>query len=262
MKIAIVGANGFIGLRLFNHLKNKYDTTPITRQTLDLLDYNIVKDYLKKHKFDVIINAAAKMTTRENLEDLRNNLTIFYNFFNNSDHFKMFIDTGSGAELDRTKNINLVDEDDIFKRLPSDSYGLGQNLKSRAVREKDNFFTVRIFNCFGKGELETRIFPKILNSTDFNLFNDRYFDFFYIEDLFLVTEFYLHNKPVFKDINLVYNEKFKISEVINKFINYKNLNCKMKIQSTSDLHYTGNGSKLSSLALPLLGLEYGLKNYS
>jgi GDP-L-fucose synthase len=169
----------------------------------------------------------------------------------------------SGAEYDRTRNINNVREQEIFDRLPLDSYGFGQNIKSRLCVETENFYNLRIFNCFGQGEIATRIFPKLLNDTldGFAVSDNRYFDYFYIKDLLTVVEHYVNEDDLVKDINCVYTQKHKISTVVEKFMQYQNIKKHMTVVSESQSNYTGDGTQLADLNLPLHGLDQGLFEY-
>lgn len=262
MKIAVLGSRGFIGSNLSSYLKDYYKVFDITRDTVNLLDPRQVKDLLRENKFDVVLNCAAKMTNDATLDDARNNLGMFMNFYENSHYFGKFINTGSGAEFDRTKNINLKLEEELFNEMPLDSYGWGQNLKSRLCYDKDNFYTIRIFNCFGKGEPEGRIFPRYLSKSEtIKITNDRYFDYFGIQDLCTVIKSCIEDSWDFKDVNAVYEDKYKISEVLSKFCEFNGLDKDFEICSVSNNNYTGNFEKLKSLNLPLLGLNTALKNY-
>lgn len=262
MKIAILGSNGFVGSSLVNYLKHNHEVIPVNRNVLDLLDGCKVKDFLKDHKFDVVLNCAASMTNNESILDARNNLGMFMNFYDNRNLFGKFINTASGAEYDRETNIDSAEEDLIFQRMPKDSYGWGQNMKSRICAQTENFYNIRIFNCFGRGELVTRIFPRLLNNREkFIITNDRYFDYFSINDLCKVVENCVNNNWIIKDVNAVYKTKYKISETLDKFCKLKNLNSNFYIESTSTNNYTGAADKLMSLQIQLSGLDESLKNY-
>jgi nucleoside-diphosphate-sugar epimerase len=262
MKVAVLGSRGFVGSSLSQYFDSKYQITPITRDVLDLLDPYKVKDFLKVHKFDVILNCAAVMTDNNSLHDVRNNLGIFMNFYDNSDYFGKFINTGSGAEFDRETDINNASEDLIFDRLPKDSYGFGQNIKSRLCYKKNNFYTLRIFNCFGLGEQSTRLFPRIISSTqELKIDNDRYFDYFSIQDLSTVVENCIENDWKIKDCNCSYEEKYKISDAARLFCNTNNINKRIFILSESSKNYNGNPDNLKSLGINLLGLEESFKKY-
>jgi hypothetical protein len=63
------------------------------------------------------------------------------------------------------------------------------------------------------------------------------------------------------DINAVYTEKYKISEVLNMFCSANGLEPDFNIISTSSTNYTGNGEKLQSLGIKLNGLHDGLSGY-
>lgn len=262
MKIAVLGARGFVGSNLTNYLSQKHTVTAVTRDKVDLLDPSEVSDFLTKHNFDVIVNAAAVMTGDDVFADTRNNLGIFMNFYDNAHLFKKFINLASGAEYDRTKNIDNAEESLIFERMPQDSYGFGQNIKSRLAAEKPGFYNLRIFNCFGKGESETRIFPRFLKKkSKFEITGDRYFDFFSIQDLCKVVESFIDNNHVVYDVNCVYMNKYKISEVVELFAEVKGIKSNFKVLSTSDNNYTGSGEILDSLCIELDGLEQGFKDY-
>jgi nucleoside-diphosphate-sugar epimerase len=262
MKVAVLGARGFVGSSIASHLLHNHVVTPVTRDTVNLLDPVAVKEYLKTKCFDVIVNCAAVMTNDESLHDARNNLGMFMNFYNNSHLFGKFINTGSGAEFDRSTSIDCVPESDLTTYMPTDSYGWGQNIKSRLCLEKDNFYTIRIFNCFGRGEPATRIFPRFLNQGSMEISNDRYFDYFSIQDLqTIVTHCAETDWGTVKDVNAVYHTKYKISEVLGKFCDLNNLEPNFKVVSASDNNYTGRDIGLEQLSIPLTGLDYGLKNY-
>lgn len=263
MKIAVLGANGFVGSRIAKHLDKTNKVVKVTRKTLDLLDSSKVKQYLDKEQFDTVINAAAVMTDNTALADTRNNLGIFMNFYNNRTLFNRFINLGSGAEFDRTQNIEQAKEQTIYDCLPQDSYGFGQNIKSRLAADTPGFYNLRIFNCFGKGEITTRIFPRLLeNKQDtFDITDDRYFDYFSIQDLCTVVENFVVKTQVIFDVNCVYKEKYLISQVAQKFIDAHSLKSKLNIVSTSRNNYTGSSENLYSLDIPLQGLDQGIRNY-
>lgn len=260
MKIAIIGSNGFVGSNITNYLKTKHTVIGVTRQTVNVLDYYQLRQFLTKNMFDCIVICAATMAN--NIYDIQNNLGILTNFYNNRLLFGRLINTASGAEYDRSRDINCSDEQEIFKILPSDYYGLGQNLRSRLCVDTDNFYNLRIFNCFGQNEISTRIFPRLLQSKkDFIVYDDRYFDYFGIHDLCKVMDYYLDQTPQYKDINCVYDKKQLISQTIQEFNNIHKLGKNITVQNTSQNNYTGSHCKLYTLGLNLLGLTKSLQNY-
>ena len=261
MKIAVIGARGFVGRNLVQHLSRNHEVHAVARDTVNLLDPSASCDYFELHQFDCVVNAAAVMTNETLLHDTYNNLGLFMNLYNNRTLFGKLINLASGAEFDRRQNINNVNEDTVVNSMPVDSYGFGQNVKSRISHNTDNFYTLRIFNCFGTGELATRLFPGILAAKDtVKITNDRYFDYFSIQDLCQVVENFSINTYAVKDVNCVYQEKLLISQVAEKFISIKRLPLNVEIISTSSNNYTGNGDRLASLGFDLDGLDTAFQN--
>lgn len=80
--ILITGINGFVGSALLNNLRKEYNIIGIGRKNFDydypyvycdLIDSNNLEfaiDKLKQYKIDIIIHAASKMASNENVNDI------------------------------------------------------------------------------------------------------------------------------------------------------------------------------------------------
>jgi len=79
MKIAVIGANGFVGSSLYKHFSKKYNTVPVTRSTVDILNLDNLKKYLSDNTFDTIVICAG--TVQNNITYLHNNLVLIINFY-------------------------------------------------------------------------------------------------------------------------------------------------------------------------------------
>ena len=265
MKIAVLGSRGYLGSYISNRLiSKKYDVLPITREALDLTNYNAVVNWLTQNRPNIIINCATagrNSLTSTSYSDVQNNLGIFLNFFNNSQYFDRFINIGSGAEFDITTDINHANENDILTITPAESYAYSKNIISRLVLEKDNFYTIRLFGCFDISEPSNRLLKKI-SSNDFMEINDRQFDYVSARDFFQLLEYYLNENRLIKDINCVYSKKISLSELLEQFIDIHNINRNFNISPVVGKNYTGSSVNLESLNLNLDGLYSGLTSYS
>lgn len=264
MKICILGGNGLVGSTLVKNLPHRYIIHYPNRSELNLFDTKNVSNYFDKNNFDVVINCAADTRSQMVVPNdvLSNNVNIFLNLYKNKDKFKKFINFGSGAEFDRNFNIDNVCEEELFNKFPNDIYGMSKQICSKISYITDNFYTLRLFGVFGITEPNTRLLKKVIAKTGMTL-QDRFFDYYYVEDVTPVIEYYINEEnPKYKDLNLVYNQKIKLSDFVIKYCNFHNIDYNhISITETLEKSYTGNSEKLNSLNLKLLGLDEGLKNY-
>jgi nucleoside-diphosphate-sugar epimerase len=263
MKVAVLGSSGFLGRFIANQLQSDgYEVFPMTRDTLSLTNHAEVRDWLTKNRPDAVINCATAGRKTVNdvvFEDVQNNISIFLNFYNNSELFGKFINVGSGAEFDTRQHIDMASEGDILISTPASSYGYSKNVISRMVLGQANFYTLRLFGCFDVSEPEGSLLKKCL-SDEFVCVQDRAFDYFSAKDFYRVVEHYLNNQVLIKDINCVYQEKHNLMAILDKFREYHRLFVTLDI-TPNGKNYTGNGDLLASLDISLDGLEQGLKDY-
>jgi nucleoside-diphosphate-sugar epimerase len=258
MKVAVLGAGGFLGKIICEYLRvNGYTVLPITRLELNLTDFISVRDWLDRNLPDAIINCATSGGKQRMgdalLDDVQNNLTIFLNFYNNCQYFNKFINVGSGAEFDHSSNVDNAKEEDILKVSPKDSYGYAKNVISRLCLNHNKFCTLRLFGCFDSSDPDFRLFKKFLNNEPLDLV-DRKFDYFSAQDFCRVIDYYLNNQVEHRDINCVYKDKLYLSEILNQFK-------PVEISKTTDNNYTGDGSRLAKLGIKLAGLTQSIKEY-
>ena len=134
-------------------------------------------------------------------------------------------------------------------------------ISKRIAYNNKNIINLRIFGVFDEFENETRFIKanitRLLNDKDILIHKDKYMDYIYMEDLLVTIDYLINNKIDVKDINMVYKNKIKLTEIGKILCNKlnKNFNCKYIYE---DFDYTGDGHNLESLNLNLLGLEEGI----
>lgn len=264
-KILLLGGSGLVGSFLKGALCDDYAVYAPTSLDLDLLDADAVKYFFRNNYFDVVINCAANTNSQMtpfNDQAFKDNISMFNHVWLEREHYGRLINFGSGAEFDRSRGIFNASEEQLFASTPYDHYGMSKNTISRAIFDTDNFYTLRLFGVFGPQEPEYRLLQKV-KSGESVVLEDKYFDYFYIEDILPVVHYYIETeKPKFKDINLVYPTKTLLSYFVKQFCQIHNLDRKnIKLSATHGLNYTGNSKRLEELELTLAGYKQGLERY-
>jgi nucleoside-diphosphate-sugar epimerase len=266
-KILILGSSGFIGKSLYELLdKQKYDINACNHQVLDATKLNDLKACLEFWKFDYVINCAmsgeGRLLKQDSPECFYNNILIQENLLYLKDYYKKLIVFSSGAQEDRTKDVNNLKEGE-FGPPPNNIYSLAKYVNAKRVIGNDKVINIRIFNVFGKYEKDNRFIKscinKCTNKEDISIWGSKFFDFFYIKDLNTLVEYYIDNPPTkYEEINAVYNDKFTLYQIAllitdlcgktNIDINEKDIN----------KNYYGSGYKLANLQLRMMGLRNGV----
>jgi GDP-L-fucose synthase len=269
MRILITGSNGFIGRYLKQYLSVQHDIVAPSSKELDLTNEYAVSAFFKDCYFDTVIHAAVK--GRNNVTDQSDNLCneiviMFENLFQHSKHYNQFIHFGSGAEFGLNQSIDNVHEDDVLKCFPKESYGLGKNIVARAIKVIPNFYNLRVFSCFDPSESESRLITKFKKTVEeekvFEIDQDRYVDFVTLHDIAVVVDAVLNNQITDNDINIVYQQKMLVSDILYKYCKINNIDInRVIVTGHSNKNYTGNGDRLAKYNLNLEGMVPTLQRY-
>jgi nucleoside-diphosphate-sugar epimerase len=200
MRVCILGAGGFVG----KNLVRDTDWVGLTRQDLDLTNQDAVEDYFKTHTYDVVVHCAVIGGSRLAADDgwvTHKNLLMFENVVR---VFKgQLIYFSSGAALRGNP--------------PTDPYGLSKWIIDRRIETIPNAYSLRIWGCYGPGELPTRFSAVCKSDGHVIIERDRYFDFIDIEDVRKIVYEYVHGYLTDKQYNLVYPEKLLLSQWAERF---------------------------------------------
>lgn len=249
IKILITGANGYVGKSLYAALKDNHEVATITRKNCDLTNSEDVNFYFLDTWFDVVIHCAVKGGSRlqvDNWSVMDDNLKMYYNLLNNKNHFDKFINIGSGAELF-----------DYFT-----PYGMSKRVISESIYVKDNFYNIRVFGVFDENELDTRFIKsnikRYINHKPMEIHENKFMDFFYMQDLIKVIEYYIKEKTTPKEFDCVYSDAtwslFGLTTIINDLNNYK-----VEIIYDDKIVDDYTSKSRNKLPIKFIGLREGIK---
>lgn len=264
-KILITGYKGFIGNNLYNYLKefrqNECEVIGIGRE-VDLFDPENVKSFLLKHDFDIIIHCAIEGGSRHKKDDLgvtKRNLQVYKNIRMN--FLGYIINMSSGAEFDVRNDILEFEETMLTETMPMDPYGISKNMIARINHFKGA--NLRIFNVFAENENNTRFITsnirRYINNQPMVIHQDKWFDFFYIKDLYYVLDFVINNIRSY-DLNMSYKTKYKLSDICNIINNLSDNKVDINIETQGiGNSYTGSSVKLyNTIPFGFIGLEQAI----
>lgn len=200
MKVCVLGAGGFVGKNLIKGM----NWVGVTRQDLDLTDQRAVEKYFRENKYDVVIHCAVIGGSRLKKDEgdvIYKNILMFENVVR---VFKgRLIYFSSGAALRGNP--------------PTDPYGLSKWIIDKRIKTIDDAYSLRIWGCYGPGELSTRFSAICKEKGHVVIDKDRYFDFVDIEYVRKIVFDYVHGYLRDKEYNLVYPEKLLLSQWAERF---------------------------------------------
>jgi len=254
MKILLTGANGVVGKILHLHLAPWHSVRALQgRADLDLMDRAATNEFFTGNQFDVVIHCAvagADAVTSTAPSITHTNLVMWDNLKSNYRSFNRLINIASGCELGAGPERS---ETELTKQLPLLPYGLSKNIIARDVLQTDGWYNLRLFGLIA----QTRLFWKLQEAviegkTKFDIYDDKYMDYIHEDDLAKIVRTYVESKiTLLNDVNMVYEKKYKVSEVVTRYIDDMGFDIELNILNTLEDHagYTGDGTRLAQLGI-------------
>ena len=251
MDIVITGASGVVGKILTMHLSPWHNVIPLNgHNEVDLMDPTSVDNFFFARRFNAVIHCAvagAKDVNDTSPSITHRNLTMYENIKRNYNGFDKLINIASGCELGYGGNKQEIE---LRNQLPVTPYGLSKNLIARDVMKQVEWHNLRLYGLISN----TRVFWKVWDLADKGEKEieivDKYMDYISEDDMVKIVRYFTetHFIPE-KDVNMVYQEKKKVSEVLKEYIKDHNLDIEVKVTQTapSSEDYTGDGYRLARM---------------
>ncbi len=238
-KFLIIGANGLLGSNIVKYLKkNQIKYKRIARRNsdfnLDLKNFNKLKNYFIKNKFDIVINCAAKVNIdfcEKNYEEAKLiNFKLVKCLYNLSKlhNFKLVHISTDQVYNQKKRELN----DEKSRIFPTNKYSALKIKSEKILKNKKNCLIIRTnFTGKKKNSFIDWLIKSIRNERTINLFSDMYtstIDAFtcakIIIRLSLLTSNGVYNLGT---KNMISKKQFAIyvSKLLRKKINYKTTSC-------------------------------------
>ena len=257
-RVLITGGNGFVAEVLDEYLRGDCEVHCLGKDQLNLLDKESIHRRALEF-YDVIINTAVVGGNRKDVDDKSvfcDNMAMIENLMSEINDEQILINFSSGAEF----------------RNENTAYGLAKKITTRLINGRKNSYNLRLYGCFGPDEMETRFIKRCFEREEIIVADDIEFDFFYVEDVARVCKFLIdgglgdsrsaYNERI-KDIDCVYEEKHKLSDIANMIKEKYRPELKVVIGNPTGDEYTGNSTQLSHIEIfmkdKLAGLSKGLE---
>ncbi len=197
--VLIVGAGGFVGKNLKEHLEagGRYHLLCPKKEELDCVDEYSVRYYLEHHPADIILHAAVYNprvgTGKQAQRELEYDLRMFYNFEKYAELYGRMFYFGSGAEYDKRSPMVRVHEGDESRTVPVGDYGFAKYVIGQQILKSRNIYNLRIFGLFGKYENWKTTFIsgaccRAVKGLPITIRQNVYFDYLYINDFCRLVE--------------------------------------------------------------------------
>lgn len=258
MKILITGGNGYIGRSLFHSLSLNHEVISINRNTFDLTDSAQTKLFFNQScaeggLFDWIIHTAVDGGSRLKTDQdivLKNNLKMYYNLLDNHKFYSRFLSFGSGAEI-------------LYPETP---YGFSKKIIADSMSEKGGFYNIRIYGLFDENELSTRFIKanilRYINKQPMEVYSDKAMDFFYMEDLKALVNYYLGHKDLPKTTACVYPYTYRLSKIADIINNLDSHKVDILVSQRNEPNYdvlSDDSCDFACDIIKCIGLEDGIR---
>lgn len=212
-RVCVLGSTGFIG----KNILSKYpDWIGVSREDLDLTKQSEVESFFNRNSFDVVVHCAASIDQKSSGTTF-DNITMFENVARSFKGKLLYFSSGAS----------------LRGNPPIDPYGLSKWIIDKRIHTIDDAHILRIWGCYGPGELSSRFSSICKNDKHVIIKKDKLFSYVHIDEVCRVVNDYVTGLCTKKEINISGQSK-----LLSEWAYFFGATCEIEDTSELDEPYT------------------------
>lgn len=270
MKTALLtGKTGFVGKNVRELLEENFELLAPGRSELDLRNAESVEQYFDNHQVDVVFHCAnpnpVKNTLDTNEHFMEDSVRIFLNLYRCRHKYGKMIYLGSGAEYNKTMEIQNISEEAAFRSPPKDPYGLAKYAMNMMAAQSDNVINLCLFACYGPWDHASKFITHCirccLRNEPITIRQDCRFDYIHVSDLGRMMVWLGNNEPKHHMYNVSGCQHVLLSEIAEEVRSQMSMEEPVRVLTPGlNREYTANGERFwkESKLTPPMSLRDGI----
>ena len=271
-RVLFTGGTGFVGRNTLPVLEacGRFEVFAPRRAELNLFSPEEVCAYVADNAIDVVFHAANPNASKNDLDSdatlYQDSMRMFMPVYECRDLVERVVYLGSGAELDKRRDLARVGEEAFGESMPVNDYGQAKYVQMLLAQGAENVHNLRLFACFGPFDHWTKFIThcirSVLAGVEITIRQDCRFDYLHVSDFARVIAWSLDAPLAYKDYNVGSGKSHLLSEIATMVVGAMGSDLPVRVLNEGlNREYTPNVDRLSAesgLVEGFLSLEEGI----
>ena len=254
-RVLITGGTGFIGRNVIPFLQTRCEIYTPNRSELNLYNQKEVVDYIIENGIDIVFHCANPNPVKNVLDhastQFEDSIRMFLNLYSAEQYYEMMYTLGSGAEYNKSMEIASVREDEEFRSVPADSYGLAKYTMNQMISKSEKQCNLRLFGCYGPTDHESKFITHAirccLRGEAITIRQNCMFDYMQVADAARVMAFFIDHTPIYRSYNVCSGKRVSLLEIAETVKRQMNAEVEIRIMKEGwNREYTACNARLLS----------------